>query len=580
MAATTLSAFLESFSRTLAGRLDTPAHDALCVACAALRDLRRDRGARPVQICVIGPTQVGKSTIVNSLLGIPAAEVSPLAGFTVHAQAFAPPGDTSWADDLIPGFHRTSAAGLRRDDLDAYAVTQVPATAPELSGCVVWDTPDFDSLQSGSYHRSLLEIVALADVVVMVVSKEKYSDLSVANTLRLLAPLDRPLLLALNKLAPESAALVEDSLRQRLSEIHHALVRAPIIQAMIQPTRASRLDDDACQRIRDATRQLIDGARPAARAKGLTRLIQLHWPAWTMPIRAEHAALQEWRSLVEHALASLLIAYRRDYLDHPQRYDTFRRATVELLELLELPGVGGALSQIRKVVTWPARQLFAARQAWQINRRSRDGLPRVLGNEEQALFDAVDRMLVSLLRDAARRESSSSPAGVVWRAISERLETEESALRARFHTAAREYRTHFEPEVTGAANRLYQTLTNHPNLLNSLRAARATADAASILLAIKTGGISINELLLAPALFGVTSMLTEGALGTYMERVAADLKKRQAERIEQELIRGVFQPELSAIARRIEGAGVSRIRPEELENAEAALDTLSRDLHG
>ncbi len=42
-----------------------------------------------LNIAVIGPTQSGKSTLVNLLLNQQAAGVSPLAGFTVHPQGFA-----------------------------------------------------------------------------------------------------------------------------------------------------------------------------------------------------------------------------------------------------------------------------------------------------------------------------------------------------------------------------------------------------------------------------------------------------------------------------------------------------------
>lgn len=574
-----LLSFLNSLLTVQPEHAAAPAGRAgLWVACAALRDISRVGPPRPAQVCVIGPTQVGKSTLVNSLLGTPAAEVSPLAGFTVHALAFTVPGDTAWANDLIPGFRRVSAAELRRGELDAYAVTQVPVSAAR--DWAVWDTPDFDSLHAGSYQRGLLEVVAIADLVVMVVSKEKYSDLSVANMLRLLAPLEQPLLIVLNKLAPESADLVQQSLQRRLVEIDGRFAAAPIVPVEIQPSKCGpRLDDHACERTRAAATQLLNGESPSRRV-GVARLVRSQWSTWTAPLRAEHAALSDWRSLANSALAALLADYRRDYLDHPQRYDTFRRATIELLNLLELPGLGGALGKVRSVVTWPARQLFAARQAWSMQRRERQGLPRVLANEEQTLFDAVDRMLISLRRDAARRESPSAPAGRVWRAISQRLELEESALRARFHAAARDFRARFEPEVVAAAGRLYQTLQHQPRMLHSLRAARATADAASILFAVKTGGFGVNELLLAPALFAVTSMLTEGALGTYMERVARDLKTKQLERLERDLIHGAFLPDLSALGERIEGEGVTRIRPEQLAAAEAALAALEQDRDG
>ena len=42
----------------------------------------------PLQLAVIGPTQAGKSSIVNLLLNESLAGVSPLAGYTVHPHGF------------------------------------------------------------------------------------------------------------------------------------------------------------------------------------------------------------------------------------------------------------------------------------------------------------------------------------------------------------------------------------------------------------------------------------------------------------------------------------------------------------
>ena len=171
----------------------------------------------PPHVAVIGPTQTGKSTLVNLLLGGSEAVVSPLAGFTVHPQGFwvnATPGDETWADGLFPEWRRCAAGELTRDQLAAYSLTPVspPTTImdnlferpPEVPPCVVWDTPDFDSLAARRYARGVLETAALADLHVLVLSKEKYSDLSVWRLLELLGPLRRPLIICLNKLTPEA----------------------------------------------------------------------------------------------------------------------------------------------------------------------------------------------------------------------------------------------------------------------------------------------------------------------------------------------------------------------------------------
>ncbi|MDD2659764.1 MAG: 50S ribosome-binding GTPase, partial [Methylococcales bacterium] len=43
---------------------------------------------QPLQMTILGPTQAGKSSLVNVLLNSDVAGVSPLAGYTVHPQGF------------------------------------------------------------------------------------------------------------------------------------------------------------------------------------------------------------------------------------------------------------------------------------------------------------------------------------------------------------------------------------------------------------------------------------------------------------------------------------------------------------
>jgi len=60
------------------------------IALNALHRLKLGKTGRnvPHQIVVVGPTQVGKSTLTNILLQQPLAESSAEAGFTVHCQGF------------------------------------------------------------------------------------------------------------------------------------------------------------------------------------------------------------------------------------------------------------------------------------------------------------------------------------------------------------------------------------------------------------------------------------------------------------------------------------------------------------
>ena len=550
----------------------------LSLADGAFRYHVADRSGRPPQVAVIGPTQSGKSTIVNLILGATVATPSPLAGFTAHAEGFevGAPNDTAsladrsqagadWARQIGPGLDRREREQLRRDAPHAFSLEAVGHVAG-LPACVVWDTPDFDSVRAGEYQAGLIEIVALADVVVLTLSKEKYADLTVWRTLRLLAPLGQPLIVCLNKLTSAARGAVSASLRERLEELGGAGAGAPLTRIEYCPDalESSESGRAAAAELRAEIARAI--ARRRDTAAGVRALVRERWADWLAPIHAEHAALHAWERQIETSLAHALEAYRRDFLDHPQRYDTFRRATLELLQLLEIPRVGSVLSQVRQGVTYPAR--------WLLNQ----GRSLVRGykgpstaSEELVLIDAVERVLRDLERAAARnREQGAAPA--VWSALWRRLDAQERALRERLALEVRAHRARFEPEIQAAANRLYEQLQQRPALLNTLRAARATTDAVSILIGIKSGGMSVNDLLFAPAMFGLTSLLTEGALGAYMRRVADELKQRQLDAVRDELLGGGVARELRNVAQELEGPGLFGVSREDARRAEAALE--------
>ncbi len=550
---------------------------ALMLAEAALRDLAaRVQVPRPAQVAVIGPTQVGKSTVVNLLLGTRAAEVSPLAGYTVHPQAFVGPGVKAldWLEPFFPRWQRSdSIAALSRERLAAYGIVRLPAfAAPLPDAAVLWDTPDFDSLAAHRYVGGVLEVVALADVLLLVVSKEKYADRSVWDTLALLEPLRRPLVVCLNKLTPDGAETITRAVHERLQALapRHAASALLGIAQRSGPGNDG-LDLPGAPALRAAIAGALAEVRPETRYAGCMALLQTHWEAWTAPVRAELQALAEWQQLVRGALEAGLAAYRRDYLDHPQRFDTFRRALVELLYLLELPGLAGALTRVRHLLTWPARKLFEQRQTWVARHRGDTD------SEALVLEDTFEHLLTALGRDATRRAAAGTPATAFWRALGERLASAEPELAESFAAAARRHHDAFKPEVQAAADRLYARLRERPALLNTLRAARATTDAAAIALAVKTGGLGVQDLVFAPAMLSLTSMLTESALGTYMSQVAGELRERQYHAVAHGLFAAEIGPRLQALGMDLQGPALFAISAEELQRAEQALQEA---LHG
>lgn len=561
----------------------------LQLADAALRYTDSAAAAeRPPHVAVLGPTQTGKSTVVNLLLGQPAAAVSPLAGFTVHPQGFATAPVSAaapWISELLPGWTRRAPEQLQRDDLRAYALSTVtkPADADEgdaLPPCVVWDTPDFDSLAARQYTAAVLELTALADLHLVVLSKEKYSDLAVWQFVALTAPLGRPLVLCINKLTPDAEPAVVQSLRQRLAERCGGRTDVPIVPLPYDAALAALAAGDAgefrpapaARALRAAVSGQLQRRTRKHRAAGTRALLRRHWDDWLAPIRAEHEAVADWQATVAASGQAFVDAYVRDYLDHPQRYDAFRRATVELLKLLEIPKVGSAIAQVRRVLTWPGRRLFAAGRAWWGDRRGVPGRFHSLGVEAGVLVDTIETLLTGLQRDVARRARSSAPAAAVWQALDETLETERPRLQDGFEAGVQAHHRFVEAEVRAAAQQLYRELQQQPARLTALRTARATMDLGYMLLAVKTGGLSALDAVWAPAAFAVSSLLMEGVAGLEMARQQHQLKARQKTALEEQFVRGVWVPELAALAERTAPGSPPRIRADELAAATAALE--------
>lgn len=563
-----------------------PCLSSLRLAEAALRHRRPPPAAAdlPPQVVVLGPTQTGKSTLVNLLTGRPLAAVSPLAGFTVHPQGFwAAPGapPAAWVRTLLPGWTQRAPADLSRDDLRAFALAPVPpaaadglfhAAGADLPACVLWDTPDFDSLAARHYERGVLELAALADLYLLVLSKEKYSDLAVWRLLGLLEPLARPLLICVNKLPAADEATVLRSLRERLAQHGPAWGDVPIVVLPYEPALAAgRWGErpELAGRLRAALRDRLGAASPRRRA-GVVALLRRHWEAWLAPVRAEHAAIDAWNGLVDGVVAGFLESYRRDYLDHPERYDSFRRATLELLELLELPRVGRAVAAVRRTVTRPARWLLNTGRTWWGRRRPPRPMSHSLGAEAGVLLDALDTLLTGLQRDVARRAAAGAPGAPVWQALEARLLAEQPRLRDTLEAAVTAHHEQVTREIRTAARELYQQLQRHPGRLAALRAGRATLDAGYLLLAVKSGGLTLLDAVWAPATFALTSLLMEGLAGLELGRAARGLKQRQWEAVATGLARRVADT-LRSLADDLSGAGLFGLSPAAVADADQAL---------
>src|SRR5437763_3494812 len=145
----------------------------------------------PLHIAVIGGAGSGKSTVSNLLSGAQAAETNPQAGFTRHPIVYtSQAGALSWSGHLgfLGPLQRAPQESPASLDADVYQVRRVPADTTVfdlLKDFVVWDCPDMttwaaaggagEDVRAPGYVTRLLEVSALADVLIYVASDERYN---------------------------------------------------------------------------------------------------------------------------------------------------------------------------------------------------------------------------------------------------------------------------------------------------------------------------------------------------------------------------------------------------------------------
>ncbi len=538
---------------------------------------------RPLQVAVIGPTQTGKSTFINLILNKNVAEASPLAGFTKHPHAIALNGHANKPDWLIPFFSDWECIQYESETTENknyfyYSSIDFPESQDVISEeIVIWDTPDFDSLSAHNYRQGFLEAAALADAFIVLLTPEKYSDRSAWDTLQFLLELKRPVLICLNKVTQESEEILRTALLDKISKLQSEESQ---ITTVVFP-KLQKIDSfqDISSTQPGVTLQkqfynLISQIKRPQRLEGSLNFINNHWDNWFKAVTEEHEASDTWNHEIDTLADNALTLYNTSFLDHPQRFDTFKRALIELLYLLEIPFLASALSNFRQLITWPVRQLFKGKKL--LNGKHShiiENSAQKMNYEEKILFDVLTGLYSSLSRVVIDQcQTVHTP--LLWQLLNKRIAEKQNEFEKNFEETVHQYNDAFKPEIQAAANKLYEQLQKKPALLNTLRAARVTTDAAAIALALKSGGLGLHDFFVAPAMVAFTSILTESALGSYMTSVASDLRKRQLAFVKQEVFVNGILPKLRLLLVDLDDLRISGISRKEYTSANLALDTL------
>jgi len=517
---------------------------------------------RPLlHMAVVGPTQAGKSSLVNVLLNSDVAGVSPLAGYTVHPQGFCNGvgiNDCAALQRYFGRFQQLPQAELSKDRYDCYSLTQNTTDSALLPSGVLWDTPDFDSIDSATYREGVIRTIALADMVILVLSKEKYADQSVWDIMAAIEELHQPTVICLNKLVEGSEAVIIQSLQEKWRQARTDAF-PEVVPLHYQKPGGLPVWPESRQHL---LQYVANKVRLDNHPRFEQELLKKHWSTWLEPVFAEHQALNDWHELVDTLINQALESYRRDYLNHPHHYETFQLALAQLLNLLEIPGLARVLAGTRQVLTWPVRQVMKLGHRRQAIADS---------SYEVALLNQIAEHTLIQLADKLLDKAEHGQQGQWWRQLNTMLRSQRQQALQDFGQAAKNYHHSFQQDVDSAAHRLYYKLQEQPLVLNSLRATRATADATVIALTFYMGGIGLHDLVLAPAMLSVTSLLAESAVGSYMHKVEAELKQNQFNAVKQALFIEGMRNKLLQLPEHLSMTTHFNISPDQLCAAERQL---------
>ncbi len=541
----------------------------------------------PVHVALFGGTNSGKSTVLNLLVSRAAAGMHATARFSRYPEAYHagalndrwltsapsrfsdyhcyrdrhPPRQSD--DDLTRHGYRPAFAIL---DLDRLG-TAAPAE-PE-SAAVFWDAPDFSTEEAQAYLGAVLDVVALADVVIMTVTDESYADDRGTALLRMLQDSGVTLHVVANKLTagPELLQDIKDTLA---AHRHGTMLSLPLVEGRTAQERLGRLMGTAEA---EALRQTI--ARDVARGSQLKRqtlagavdLLQRRLGEVLRPLVAEVELANAWEYMVERLTQrELLDRYRSEYLDG-ERYGEFNQTLVRLMDLLEIPGVGPLLRLLSMAVRTPFRLASGV---------LRGLLGGVTGQptqppEQEVLDRLVQHWLAALRSEAQLLASTASHPG--WGDLVRRLDSLDFSrqLGQTFERAYGTYRQTVSEEIQRRAQEIYHAIAQRPWLLKILRGTNLIVDATSIMLVIKSGGLNWSDAVLGPLVAGLRHALLEAGLDKYLQTQQSLLKRKQLEAMQAAVEEHLARP--------VRALFTAAARAEELDTARRDVARLSQAAH-
>jgi hypothetical protein len=375
---------------------------------------------------------------------------------------------------------------------------------------------------AAGYVPRLLEIAALADIVIYVASDERYNDEVPTQFLRELLQTGKPVVVCLMKMQEaEAQALIEHFRRDVLGRMTRDAVACVAIPYLSPEQLAEPIRQASRYRIPLLNQIAVLGHPPAAArqrvVRGATQFLLANQEPLLGTVHSDVAALEDWRKLVHEGQADFDNRYSREYLSS-ERFRSFDEALVRLLDLLELPGVGKVVSTTLWVVRTPYRLV----KGWLNKSLSR---PTNAGMAERPVLEAALDGWLDLLKKEAVRRSDSHP---VWKHVDEGFRGDLAAtFHQRFEQAFRGFQISLADEIERTARSIYEELEKSPATLNTLRGGNFALDVLAIGGALTIGHIGLHDIVLVPLLASIKQHIVELLGKQYVDNQREQIRARQ-----------------------------------------------------
>ncbi|MGW0484728.1 ABC transporter [Nonomuraea sp. NPDC003214] len=510
----------------------------------------------PLLAVVGGSTGAGKSTLVNSLVGVDVTEPGVLRPTTLVPTLVVSPADRDWfmAQNVLPGLSRATGVGpgaLRVVTADALG-----------AGLALLDAPDIDSVVTANRELAA-QLLAAADLWLFVTTAARYADEVPWSFLRSARERSTALAVVLDRVPPEAAGPVARDLERLLEENGLAGSRLFTVPETVLPTEKARLPADAVAPIAGWLAGLAADAAERSRVvrqtlSGALDSLATRVPSLATAVERQEAGLDALRSIVTAAYAGGLADF-----DEGMRDGSLLRGEV-LARWQDFIGTGDLMRSLESRVGWLRDRIvgFFTGRAPEVELRD-------------ALESGVETLIKGVADSAAERALDGWAAapggpGLLERAgpvESARLGRASAALGEQAETAVRGWQEYVLDLVReeGAERRTTARMAsfgvNGAGLLLMLAVFASTGGLTGIEVGI-AGGTSVLSQKLLEAIFG------DQAVRTLTARARDDLRERVRELLDHEadrylaLLASVEPPPGTAAALRDAAATVRRHRAE------------------